>query len=219
MTTARTIITTACGAHLNRLAAGETLDADTAARCLDQLNDLADSLNGTKHFLFRDILSAGTVTSSTGTLGSTWSSLTPGSPILGATYADSAGDNEITPLTMQQYHAIGDKTTAGDPECFAFDGYATLYFYPVPTSVVVTLRTRAIIATFADLDTDYGMPSGYRSALSLLLAERMGPSLVGGVPGLVRDKAAAALRAIGARNFSPAILGGASTRPTILTGP
>lgn len=218
MTTARKIIEGALGFRLNRLSPGETLDADTGNTCLVALNELADEMNGGGSFLFREILTAGTVTSAAGTLGSTWAGLSPGVEILGATCNDGSGDIELSRLTMAQYAVIAEKTTPGEPSIFAPDGYATVYFYPAPTSSSVTLRTKQTVSDFADLDTDYGMPKGYRAHLSALLAEKLAPSLVGGVSPDVARGARLARQSLLAQNMNPAILRGGYQRPNIMTG-
>ena len=217
MTTARSIIEGALSFRLNRLSPGETLDADTGAVCLVALNELADAMNGGGSFLFREILTAGTVTSATGTIGTTWA-LAPGVQILSATYNDGSSDLELPKITMAQYAVIADKTMAGDPDRFAPDGYATVYFYPVPTSLVVTLRTKQYFSDFAQLDTDYGMPSGYKAHLSALLAEMLAPSLIGSIPPPVARAASLARAALMAQNMNPAILRGANRRESILNG-
>jgi hypothetical protein len=218
MTTARQIIEGALGFRLNKLSPGETLDADTGATCLTALNELADEMNGGGSFLFREILSVGTVTSAIGTIGTTWASLSPGVRVLGATYDDGSGAVELSPLTMAQYAIIADKTTPGEPHSFAPDGYASVYFYPVPTSVDITLRTKQTVSEFADLETDYGMPKGYRTHLSALLAEKLAPSLVGGVSPDVARGARLARQALLAQNMNPAIMQGSFQRPSILEG-
>jgi len=204
MTTARSIIRDSLTFGLNKLSPGEAEGADTFNTCLDALNNIADELNGQKAFLFREILTAGTVTGASGTLGSTWA-LSPGVQILGSTYANSA-DFVISEMTMAQYQTIPVKTTSGDPYWFAHDGLATVYFYPVPTSRVVTLRTKAAVTTFADLDTDYSMPAGYRSALADKLTKKLAPTLLGGVPASAVMDAKNADARLHAQAYVPAIV-------------
>jgi hypothetical protein len=219
MTTARQIIEGALGFGLNRLSPGETLDADTAATCLVALNNIADAMNGGGSFLFREILTTSSaISTATGTIGSTWAGLSPGVEILGATYNDGSQDDEMHAMTMAQYAAIADKTIASEPSNYAHDGYATVYFYPVPTGQTVTVRTKQVVSDFADLDTDYGMPKGYKSHLADMLAERMAPSLIGSIPAPVARAAAMARSALQAQASNPAILRGTSQRPNILLG-
>jgi hypothetical protein len=206
MTTARVIISDALTFGLNRLSPGETLDADTGARCLDALNSIVDEWNGAKGFLFREILSAGAVTGASGTLGTTWAGLAPGDLIEGATVAYSAGmDIPLRLLTMEQYANIPLKATASIPQTYSPDGYATVYFYPACTGQTVTLRTRQVVSDFSDLDTDYGMPKGYRSALAALLEEKMAPTMAPSMLAPATKHAQAARQRIGAQAISPAI--------------
>ena len=100
----------------------------------------------------------------------------------------------------------------------AQDGAATIYFYPAPTGQTITLRSRRSIADFADLDTVYVMPQGYRAALSAVLAEKMGPSVVGAVPPSVAKAAAMARNNLMSNSVDPAIIGSAGTTGNILTG-
>lgn len=218
MTTARSIITGTLTFRLNRLSPGETMDADVAALCLDGLNHIVDEIDGAKGSLFREILTAGTVTSSTGTLGTTWATLSPGDQILGATYNDGSNDIVLDPLTMEQYHSIPVKTQAGDPINYVHDGAATVYFYPVPTSRSVTLRTRETVAAFADLDTNYVMPKGYESFFSALLAELMAPVLSGGITVALARAASAARRRMTTQNLNPAIVNGTGREWNIYQG-
>ena len=93
MTTARNIIRGALTFYLNRLSPGEADDADTFNVCLDALNDVADEWNGTKSFLFRELLSPSLtgITGPSATLGTDWPGLVSGDRIEGATYSYQAG--------------------------------------------------------------------------------------------------------------------------------
>lgn len=207
MTTARAIITDALTFGLNRLSPGETLDSDLAGVCLNALNNVADELNGGKSFLFREVFTVSSaITGAYGTLGTHWSGLSAGDQILGATVRyGTSEDIPIAKLTMAQYQLIGDKTATGTPEFYAHDGSTTVYLYPVASASVITLRTKQVVSDFADLDTDYTMPKGYKSCLAALLAERMAPSL-GALTPFVATQAHAARIRLGAHNANPAIL-------------
>ena len=217
MTTARSIISGALRFGLNRLSPGEALDADTADVCLEALNSITDEMNGGKAMLFRQILTAGTVNGVSGTLGTTWAALAPGDQILGSSYSDGTQDIGFDKITMEQYQAIPQKSQAGDPMYWAHDGLATVFFWPAPVSKSITLRTQAVVSDFADLDTDYSMPKGYKSALQDLLAEKMAPTMVGDVPVAVARKARAArLRLMS--GMVPAIINAQRPCGNILTG-
>lgn len=219
MTKAREIITTALTIHLNRLAPGETLNDDDAAKCLLALNNIADSWNGSKSFLFREVLTQSTpITGSSAALGVTWPGLSSGDEILGATYQYTAGmDFPLDKITLEQYSVIAQKATASLPRSFAHDGAATVYFYPACTGQTVTLRTKQVISDFADLDTDYVMPKGYKSALSACLAEAVAPVMGGLTPSVVQA-AKAARKQVQSQAINPAIIGGAARRGNILAG-
>lgn len=221
MTTARQVISGALTFHLNRLSPGETLDADLAALCLEALNHIADEWNGVKSFLFREILTVSSaISGASGTLGTTWTGLASGDEILGATVRYSNMDVPLHLLTMGQYADVALKTISDIPEVFAHDGATTVYFYPACTGQTVTLRTKQVVSDFADLDTDYVMPKGYKSALSAVLAEKLSPSMTGGVSPAVASAAASARARIVAQNANPAILNTTQrpARSTIFTG-
>ena len=220
MTTARSIITGALTFGLNRLSPGETLDADVGAVCLNALNHIADELNGSKSFLFREVLTASSpITGASAALGVAWPSLAPGDEIAGATVQYSAGhDVPLDPMTMAQYADIAIKATASLPRYYAHDGLATVYFYPACAGQTVTLRTRQVVSDFADLDSDYSMPKGYKAALSALLAEKMAPTMLGGVSAPVAAAAQKARNQLAQQSVSPAIIGGKGRRGNILGG-
>lgn len=220
MTTARQIITGALTFGLNRLSPGETLDADVGTVCLDALNHIADELNGSKSFLFREVLTqSSAISGPTAALGVAWPSLAPGDEIAGATVQYGAGlDVPLDPMSMAQYANIAIKATASLPRYYAHDGAATVFFYPACAGQTVTLRTRQVVADFADLDTDYSMPKGYKAALSALLAEKMAPTMLGGVSAPVATAAQKARSQLAQQAMNPAILGGGTGRGNILGG-
>ena len=207
MTTARSIISGAMTFGLNRLSPGETLDADVAALCLEALNHIADEWNGSKSFLFREIFTVGSaLTGTSGTLGTTWSGLVSGDEILGATVLDGGVDIPMMPLSLAQYANIAIKTLSTIPSLYAHDGAATVYIYPAPVAKVITLRTKQVVSDFADLDTDYSMPKGYKSALAALLTEKMAPVLLGSITQPIANAARAARSRVASQVVSPAIL-------------
>lgn len=211
MATARSIVSNALTFRLNRLSAGETLDADTAALCLAALNEVIDQFNGLGSFLTREILTPGVCNGTSGTLGTTWAGISYGDTILGATVSYAAGlDSPIGMLTMEQYQGIAQKATVSIPQFYAPDGGALVYLWPAAAGQTITLRTKQTFAKFADLDTDYVMPDGYPSALSALTAELLAPSMVGGVSSDVAKAAAGARTRLGAQSVEPAILNATS---------
>lgn len=217
MTTARTIIEDALTFGLNKLSPGEALDDDTGAVCLRALNSVADEFNGSGAVLFREVLTSGTVAGQSAAIDVVWQ-LLPGVRILGATVGATGDEQPLEALTLAQYAEVVDKTISGTPSCYAHDGFNTVYFYPAPVSETVTLRTREYVSDFADLDTDYGMPAGFKAAFSALLAERVAEALTGKVSVAVRNDAKAARSRIAAQVVNPAIIGGGERVPSILTG-
>jgi hypothetical protein len=197
MTTARQIITSALTTGLNRLSAGETLDDDLAALCLSALNDVVDSINGAGGMLWRQVATTQTVSGSSAAL-SLWG-LAPGATISVITTPDQ------WPVNPSTFEAIQTLTpSSGTPTIYAHAG-DTLHFYPAPTSVAITVASKEAASEFADLDTDYSMPDGWRSGLAALLAEEVAVPVLGDLPGSVARKAAAARRRLMAK-VEPAIL-------------
>lgn len=220
MTKARDIIKNSLSFGLNRLSPGETMDADLAALCLDALNEIVDEFDGAKLQLFREILSPGVVTGATGTLGVNWPSLLPGDLILGASVSYSVGlDTPLQgPITVEVYQRIPQKATGGLPQWFAPDGAALVYFWPAATGQTITLRTKQPFSDFADLDTDYVMPKGYKSAFSAILSEKMAPTMLGGIPAAVTRAASMARTRLVSQNVDPAIINTGVRTGNILTG-
>lgn len=221
MTTARLILQDALTFSLNRLSPGESADADTLAVGLLALNSVVDEFNGVKSFLFRTITtsSAAPISAATGTLGTTWTGIAPGDEILGMTYLLNGADYPMAQLTMRQYHEqVPNKTGASEPEFWAYDGLSTVYFYPVPNTKTIKIRTKAAVTEFADVDTDYTMPAGFRSAMADCVAEKLAFVMLGGVPPNITQAARAARSRIAAQVCSPEIIGQAPRRDSILDG-
>lgn len=190
--------------HLNRLSPGETEDANLFNVCLHALSHVVDEINGGKGMLFKDILTAGTVTGPFGTIGTTWAGLAFGDQIMSATHGANA--YPLDELTMQQYALVTDKVTQGTPCAWAFDGYSKVYFYPACSGTLVTLHTKQPAGEFADLDTGYYMPRGWRSGLAALLAQKLAPAMIGGVTPAIRSAASAAKMRLTAQSVEPAIV-------------
>lgn len=219
MATARAIIQNALTFYLNRLSPGETMDADLAAVALAALNDVNDEVNGGTELLFRDLLTPGTVSGITGTLGTTWAGLTQGNTIFGATVSVGSVDIVLAPITIAQYQQLSVKATSGQPRYYAYDESLTVYFYPAPaTPYTVTLLTRQSVSDFADLDTVYALPSGYQSFYAAMVAERLAPSMLGGVTPTIAKAAQQARARIYGGNLRPGIIGRTRIAFNILTG-
>lgn len=162
----------------NRLSPGETLSADDAAFGLRRLNLLVDELSGQNIFLFRSVLTSA-VQSGAITLGAgAWAAIAPGDEVVSAT----ANNLALAPITMRQYNELYQPNVQGVPTVYANDGLNTVYLWPVPNGQTIKLQTRNSVAEFADLTTDYTVPSGYQSALGAALAVRIAPSIMGNIP-------------------------------------
>ena len=206
--TGREIIRAALSFHLNRLAPGEAEDADLFGRCLLALNFIADEFNGAKVYLFKELFTTSTpITGAYGVLGTDWAGVLSGEKILGATvrYATNL-DVPMDPITMAQYGDIGIKTLTTYPAYWVHDGADKVYLYPYASSHMVTIRTRYLFDNF-DMDSAVGMPNGYKSAFSAILAKKMAPSLLGSTPPDVERDASAAKIRLAASNLQPAIMG------------
>lgn len=209
MTTARSIITLALES-MNRLSPGEAIDADVAAACLRRLNAIADEWSCGTTMPPQDQIVAGVVTGSTLTLGQgDFAGISPGDEI-----AQLQADNyPMSQITMQQYNIIYFKDTPGRPDVWAYDGLSTIYLYPVATGNTLHALSRKSFSQFADVDTDYLLPSGYQSAFAAKLAVAMAPALLGGVTAdLLRAESRATFNVTGA-NIRPAVLNASPLTP------
>lgn len=203
---AREIIRAALTFHLNRLSPGESEDADTFGTALTALNFIVDAENGRKAFLYKVNRTAGTVSGASGTLGTTWAAVSPGDLILGAFYNNGSVDVTLGELTPEQYDAIPSKSMTGDPLYWSHDGLSTVYFYPVPSSRSVTLRTRGPLSDFADLSTEYTAPDGYKSWLAAELAFALAPTMAPTLLQTAAVVAGAARARVHAQAYRPAIV-------------
>lgn len=202
MATARTIITLALEA-MNRLAPGETLDADLAAACLRRLNSIADDWSAGRDMMPQDQLVDGAVTGASLTLAAgAFGAVGVGDEIIQA----QADGFPMDQITMQQYQNILVKTQTGRPQVWAWDGMATVYLYPASAGSTINLMTRSAFASFADLDTAYTMPSGYQGAFAASLSVAMAPALLGGVTPSLLAAERKALFNVSSGTVRPAII-------------
>jgi hypothetical protein len=186
--------------RLNRLSAGETLNADDAAKGLRRLNLLVDEWSAKRQFLYKSVLTAAAQTGNITLAAGAWATIPVGTEIIGVT----VDDEPIDKLTMLQYSGLYDPTETGDPVAWAYDGFSNVYLYPVATGQSVELLTSVTATTFADLTTNYTAPPGYENALGASLAVRLAPSVLGKLPpDLVRAERAALMGVMG---WEPAVV-------------
>jgi hypothetical protein len=90
-------------------------------------------------------------------------------------------DYHVDAYAETEWAKITNKvTSSGIPEIYYYDNndpLATMYLYPIPTSVsTITLFTRKPIAAFASINDTVDLPEGYRRALVYNLAMEEAPS-------------------------------------------
>lgn len=167
----------------------ETPSAEDAETAFNALNDWIDGL-GTQR------LTIHTVTRSTGTYASSSSSITIGSGgtfniarplwIEAAAYlVPSASPTTESPLTVwndQQYQAeLVKAQTSTLPTGLYYDyswtaGLGNLILWPIPTqTLTLVLYCPTALTEFADYNTDYTFPPGYRRAITFNLANELVP--------------------------------------------
>lgn len=186
--------------RLNRLSAGETLNADDAAKGLRRLNLLVDEWSAKRQFLYRSVLTSAAQTGNITLAAGSWATIPVGTEILGVTVEEEP----IAKLTMLQYSGLYDPTETGEPVAWAYDGLSTIYLYPVATGQTVQLLTAVTATAFADLTTNYTAPPGYENGLGASLAVRLAPSVLGKLPpDLVRAERAALMGIMG---WEPAVV-------------
>lgn len=177
MTTARTILTLALES-MNKLSPGETLDADVAAVLLRRLNSIADDWSTGRDMMPQDQIVSGAVTGPTLTLAAgAFAAIGLGDEIIQV----QADGYPMEPITMQQYNNIFLKTQPGRPQVWVWDGSATIYLYPAAVGNTINILSRVAFTQFADLDTNYALPSGYQGAFAATLAVATAPALIGKV--------------------------------------
>ncbi|WP_426076517.1 hypothetical protein [Janthinobacterium sp. PSPC3-1] len=206
MVTARTILSLTLEA-MNRLSPGETVDADLAAACLRRLNSIADDWSVGRAMPPQQQIVSGAVTGQSMTLGQGPFASIPAGTEVAQLQAD---DYPMTPITMAQYNNIYEKVGPGRPELWAYDGLATIYLHPAASGNTINALSRVPFSQFADLDTAYLLPAGYRGAFAAALAVAMAPALLGKVTNELVMAERRAMFRIENANVNPAII---STSP------
>lgn len=196
MTTANQIISrTMYG--LGQVSLGDSVPGETFSAVLDSLNDMVNSWNTERLFVYTVQEHTASLSSASLTIGSggTIDTDRPLSIEEGSFVRLNNVDYPLQVITGEQYAAIPDKTTSSTiPEYVYLDGNvptATAYFWPVPSaSVTVHLRLRKQLSSFTD-GVDYDLPQGYVRALVWSLQEEVAP-MFGRDPALFTLKAAKA---------------------------
>ncbi len=211
MTTARNIITLALEG-MNKLSPGEAVDADLAAICLRRLNAIADDWSAGRAMMPQDVIVSGAVTGQSLTLAAgPFAAIGAGDEIISA----QSDGYSMTPITMEQYNNIWDKVSAGRPTGYAHDGLSTVFLFPASNGSTIHLLVRKPFTVFADLDTNYIMPSGYQGAFAATLSVALAPSLLGGVPPALLAAERKAMYNVSNANVRPAVINSSPLRPGI----
>lgn len=176
--------------EINMLAQGEELSAadaeqflDVLARIVDDWNSVRDAIYATEFlsFTFTPNLNPHTI----GPTG-TWTVSQRPVTVEGATVVLSTGPSGVNaPAIYMHDQSAGipaffqNLSTPNLTTSYPTDGYydatwpnGSLYLYPVPaTAYGCQIQVRAILPTYT-LTTPFSMPPGYRSAITLTLAEQ-----------------------------------------------
>lgn len=180
MTTARQLLTGALKS-VGVLDPVEAISPEDAADGLDLLNEHVDACNNDRLYIFTTSEVVSSFAGMTATIGPGMQINTPRPiGIESAFYRIGGIDYPLEIVEKPRYDAIQIKTTpTGFPDLLYYDGQAptgTVFLYPVAqglTEYHITVLQQ--LTQFADLDTDYALPPGYRRMLRYSMAEEMAP--------------------------------------------
>jgi hypothetical protein len=157
------------------LGSSETLATSDGADGLILLNNLVDSWNLENLNLYTVTEQIATFSGKTATIGPAMViACTRPSSIDSAFYRRSQIDYPLRIIDYAEYNSISMKGINSDfPEVMYYDGGSptgNVYVWPVPTSNEYHLMLNTQLSEFADLDTSYSLPQGYRKALMYTVA-------------------------------------------------
>jgi hypothetical protein len=202
MTTANEIIAESLG-KLGLIGAGETVDGDNAGYCLITLNTVVDALNLPSDFAYVDTNVSATLNTGVATLSigpaQALNTVRPVRIELGSYATISGVDYPMISISEQEFNQIPIKTNGGTtPMWFWYEPgvtNGTIHYYPLPgATCVVTHPVQKQTSAFADLTTQYTLPTGLRRCLVNLLAVEVAPAFEREAPPSVIATAANALR-------------------------
>jgi hypothetical protein len=211
MPTAFQIITRAmkiCGA----LGQNETPTSSEAADGLTSLNDMLDSWNTDRTYIYT--VDQNTVPVVNGqavyTIGPSGDfNITRPVKIEGAFVRINGVDFPIKEINDQDYNSIPVKTNGGIPMYYYYDAafpVGTLYLYPVPTEGDLYVDIWQQLTQFTDLYTDLSFPPGYNRALNYNLAQELAPEYPVDLPPQAVQIAAESLANIRNRNLPAPVM-------------
>lgn len=178
MTTARELISDALG-DIGVLDPIETMSAEQAQHGLRALNRIIDSLNAQRLALYavRDVAATFSGGSAQVGPGLAVNTAHPLRLEPGCYYVKSGISYPLPLWSREDYNAAVLKAQAGEyPRGIYYDRQlpGTVYVWPVPAAPVeYHLQMLQPLADFADLDTDYSLPPGYKDLLYWSLCERL----------------------------------------------
>lgn len=180
MTTARQLLTGALKS-IGVLDPVEAISPEDAADGLDVLNDIIDAWNNDRLYIFTTSEVVASFAGISATIGPGMQVNTPRPIGIESAFFRRGGiDYPLEIIQKPRYDSITLKMTATNfPELLYYDGgmpSGNLFLYPVASGVTeyhITILQQ--LTAFADLDTDYALPQGYRRALRYTVAEEMAP--------------------------------------------
>lgn len=156
----------------------ETMSSTSADDGLVILNNLVDGWNLERLYIYTISDVVATFAGASATIGPamTINTVRP-IRIESGFYRRSGIDYPLRIIDVDAYNAIGLKTVSGDyPEVLYYTGDSPtgmVYVWPVPSANEYHLQVMSQLTEFADLDTSYSLPQGYRKALMYSLAEEL----------------------------------------------
>ena len=202
--TARSLITQALKLA-KVISSTETPSAEDAADGLLALNNFVDAWNIERLFVYAVADISATFSGASATIGPSMTiNTTRPIRIESAFYRSGDVDYPLTVVESDEYYAIANKTTSGDPLVIYYESTAptgTVRVWPVPSSIEYHLQLLVQLTEFADLDTAYNFPQGYKKAFVYTLAEEFAPIFGVEIPVSVARRAVNMRRALKRVNF------------------
>ena len=178
MTTARELINDALG-DIGVLDPIETMTAESAQHGLRTLNRILDRWRAQRLHVHAVSDIVATFSGGSATIGPGATIDTPHPLRLepGCYYVRSGLSFQLPVWSRGAYNAVILKAMSGEyPQGVYYDRQTAgaVHVWPIPSSPVeYHLQVMAQLPDFADLDTDYKLPAGYRDALFYSLCERL----------------------------------------------
>lgn len=182
MTTANDLITGALQA-VTSVTPGEPVDGGEAANALIVLNRMLKSWSAKRLMIpYRTLenftWTAGQASFTLGQSGSpSFNTLRPDYVTFVYRRQSPTQDAPLRPMTKDQYNALGDKNTQGQPEWYYYDPQfpnGVLYLYPVPSSnITIFVESLKPVNQFTTLQTEIALPGEYEEPIVYLLAHRL----------------------------------------------